>query len=135
MIDKPGQHERPSATLRDPPGMADSEAPSKLTSILLSGIRSHAVGIDLGTTLSAAAYISETGQTTMVRNGDGEFLTPSVVLFDRDKVVVGKRARAALGTQPESVVECVKREMGNKTYSRPIHGKQFPPEVIQAYIL
>jgi molecular chaperone DnaK len=71
----------------------------------------------------------------MVRNGDGEILTPSIVLFGRDKIVVGKHARAALATQPESVVECVKREMGNKIWARPIRGKELPPEVVQAYIL
>ena len=95
----------------------------------------HAVGIDLGTTLCAAAYISETGQTTMVRNGDGEILTPSVVLFEENKVVVGSQARSALGTHPDAVAEYVKRDMGSKTYSRTILGRRFPPEVIQAYIL
>jgi molecular chaperone DnaK len=97
--------------------------------------RPRAVGIDLGTTLSAAAYVSESGQTTMVRNCDGEILTPSVVLFERDKVVVGEKARSALRSRPEAVAEYAKRDMGNKTYSRPILGKSLPPEVIQAYIL
>src|ERR1051326_4806980 len=95
--------------------------------------RLYAVGIDLGTTLSAAAYISDTGQTTMVRNSEGDILTPSAVFFDCDKIVVGKRARAATGTQPDAVAEYAKRDMGNKTYSRPILGKRMPPEVIQAY--
>ena len=95
----------------------------------------HAVGIDLGTTLSAAAYVSKTGQTTMVRNSDGEILTPSVVFFARDKIVVGKNAQLALGASPDAVAECAKRDMGSKIYSRPIRGKHFPPEVIQACIL
>ncbi len=100
-----------------------------------SGARRHTVGIDLGTTLSAAAYISDTGQTTMVRNREGDILTPSVVLFEQDKIVVGKQARSALGTHPDAVAEYVKREMGSRTYSRTILGKRLPPEVIQAYIL
>src|SRR5258705_7519369 len=75
-----------------------------------SGILSRAVGIDLGTTLCAAAYISETGQTAMVRNGDGEILTPSVVLFGPDKIVLGKQSRLALRTPPDAVADYVKRE-------------------------
>lgn len=55
--------------------------------------RPRAVGIDLGTTLSAVAYISDSGQSTMIRNADGEILTPSVVLFEATDVVVGKKAR------------------------------------------
>jgi molecular chaperone DnaK len=79
--------------------------------------------------------MSETGQTAMVRNHDGEFLTPSVVLFDSDQVIVGTKARAAAGTRADAVAECVKRDMGSKTYSRPISGRRLPPEVIQACIL
>src|SRR5689334_7695520 len=127
----PRQPEERNPVFRDSWSRNESESQSPHRSMTLPETRSHAVGIDLGTTLSAAAYVSETGSTTMVRNADGEFLTPSIVLFDHNKIVVGKQARAALGAQPESVVECVKREMGNKTYSRPIHGKQLPPEVIQ----
>jgi molecular chaperone DnaK len=97
--------------------------------------RLHAVGIDMGTTQSAAAYISETGQTTMIRNSGGDILTPSVVLFDPHSVVVGKAARASLGTRYEAIADYAKREMGNKTYSRELLGKSLPPEVIQACIL
>ncbi len=100
-----------------------------------AGTRSRAVGIDLGTTLSAAAYVSNSGQTTMVRNSEGAFLTPSVVLFESDNVFVGEKARAATATCPDAVADYAKRDMGSKTYSRPILGKHVPPEVIQAYIL
>jgi molecular chaperone DnaK len=97
--------------------------------------RMRAVGIDLGTTISAAAYISDSGQSTMVRNAEGEILTPSVVLFAPNKIVVGKKARESAGRLPDAVADYAKRDMGNKTYSRPILGKRLPPEVIQAYIL
>lgn len=95
----------------------------------------RAVGIDLGTTLSAVAYISESGQSTMIRNADGDILTPSAVLFEPSGVVVGKKARDSIGTSPEAVADYAKRDMGNKTYSRPLNGQLLPPEVIQAYIL
>jgi molecular chaperone DnaK (HSP70) len=75
-------------------------------------VRSRVVGIDLGTTLCAAAYISETGQTAMVRNADGEILTPSVVLFGPDKIVVGKQSRLALATQPDAVADVCQARHG-----------------------
>lgn len=95
----------------------------------------RAVGIDLGTTLCAVAYVSDSGQSTMVRNSEGDILTPSVIRFDNDQIVVGKKAREAIGQSPDTIVQYVKREMGNKTFSQPIVGRQLPPEVLQAYIL
>ena len=53
-----------------------------------------AVGIDLGTTNSAMACLDESGRSTMVRNAEGELLTPSIVLFGDHEVVVGKRPAA-----------------------------------------
>lgn len=93
------------------------------------------IGIDLGTTFSAVAYIDESGRTAIVRNIEGDLLTPSVVLFTDDEVVVGKEARGATTVHPDLVAEWVKRDMGLPYYTRPIHGQRLPPEVIQACIL
>lgn len=95
----------------------------------------HAVGIDLGTTYSAVARVDETGRTSMVRNAEGELLTPSVVLFDHDETIVGKEAKKASPLYPGQVAECAKRDMGSEAYSRTIGGQSLPPEVIQACIL
>jgi len=94
-----------------------------------------AVGIDLGTTNSAIAWVDESGRSAMVRNAEGDLLTPSVVLFDDAEVVVGKEARNATTVHPEQVAEWVKRDMGSPVYGRPIRGEYLPPEVIQACIL
>ena len=93
------------------------------------------VGIDLGTTNSAVAYLDESGRTTMLRNSEGEYLTPSVVMFDDAEVIVGKEARRLSAVFPDRVAEWVKRDMGQPVYSRPIRGEYLPPEVIQACIL
>jgi len=93
------------------------------------------IGIDLGTTFSAVACLDTSGRSMMVRNGEGELLTPSVVLFSNREVIVGKDARAATTTRPDEVAEWVKRDMGSAAYHRPIHGEYLPPEVIQACIL
>ena len=94
-----------------------------------------AVGIDLGTTNSAAARIGDAGRTVMVRNSEGDLLTPSVVLFEDAEVVVGKSAQSATAVRPELVAQWAKRDMGLAAYSRPIRGEYLPPEVIQACIL
>lgn len=93
------------------------------------------VGIDLGTTYSAVAHLDDTGRPITLVNGEGELLTPSLVLFDGDEIIVGKEALKALGTESELVAECAKRDIGRVAYRRPIGGHQFPPEVIEACIL
>ena len=97
--------------------------------------RQTPVGIDLGTTFSTAAWVDESGRTEIVRNAEGELLTPSAVLFADRELVVGKEARSANTIHPEMVAEWVKRDMGLPYYTRPIHGRKLPPEVIQACIL
>ncbi|NUQ63235.1 MAG: Hsp70 family protein [Pirellulales bacterium] len=94
-----------------------------------------AVGIDLGTTFSVVAWVNDQGRTEVLRNTEGEILTPSIVLFEDAEVVVGKDARGALGVHPERVADFVKRDMGAPVYGRPIRGEFLPPEVIQACIL
>jgi molecular chaperone DnaK len=95
----------------------------------------RAVGIDLGTTFSVAAWVDQSGHTSVVRNLEGDLLTPSIVLFSDNEVVVGKEARMATMVEPDLVAEWVKRDMGLPYYRRKIHGKKLPPEVIQACIL
>ncbi|MFP6668245.1 MAG: Hsp70 family protein [Pirellulales bacterium] len=95
----------------------------------------RAVGIDLGTTYSAVACLDESGRSSVVRNTEGQLLTPSVVFFDENEVVVGKAAKQVAGLEPHRVAECVKRDMGSEFYSRAINGRQIPPEVVQACIL
>jgi molecular chaperone DnaK len=95
----------------------------------------QAVGIDLGTTNSAVAWVDESGRTAMLRNSEGDLLTPSVVFFDDAEVIVGKEAVRAATAQPDRVAQWVKRDMGAPVYSRPIRGQYLPPEVIQSCIL
>ena len=96
---------------------------------------SRAVGIDLGTTNSAAAWVDDTGRSAMIANAECELITPSIVYFGEREVVVGKFARKALADHPDMVAQWAKREMGAPAFAQPIHGHQLPPEVIQACIL
>lgn len=70
------------------------------------------LGIDLGTTNSAAALFD--GQATvLVRNAQGNVLTPSVVRIDgRGQATVGARARRSLESDPENTKAEFKRLMG-----------------------
>ncbi len=94
-----------------------------------------AVGIDLGTTYSAVAYIDDTGRPVTLVNAEGDLVTPSVVLFEGDTAVVGKEALKALATEAEQVAQCAKRELGERTFHKAIEGRAFPPEALEAFVL
>jgi molecular chaperone DnaK len=94
-----------------------------------------AVGIDLGTTYSVVAFLDPQGRPASIVNTNGDVLTPSVVLFEDDGVVVGKEAVAAAALEPDRVADCVKRDMGAKAYRKTIKGESIPPEVISSMIL
>jgi molecular chaperone DnaK len=94
-----------------------------------------AVGIDLGTTNSAIAWIDEIGAPSTLRNAEGDFITPSVILLEGENVVIGKEAVKAKGTDFDLVAECAKRELGALLFSKQLGERQFPPEVLQAWIL
>ncbi len=93
-----------------------------------------AVGIDLGTTYSAIARVNESGIPEVIPNAEGSPITPSVVLFDGESAVVGAVAKEALATDPENVVQLIKRHMGSKwVFSS--GGVTYRPEHISALIL
>ena len=95
----------------------------------------RAVGIDLGTTYSVAAWVDGSNRTEMIANCEGDILTPSAVVFEEDEILVGKQASKLGIIKADRLAECVKRDMGNPFYSRPIDGEYLPPEVIQACVL
>ncbi|NUM36477.1 MAG: Hsp70 family protein [Candidatus Brocadiae bacterium] len=92
-------------------------------------------GIDLGTTFSAIAYLDEHGKAAIIPNSDNERITPSVVLFDENEVIVGKIAKANAIADPEHIIQFIKREMGNREWERAFFGKTYTPESISALIL
>ena len=94
------------------------------------------IGIDLGTTFCAMAYVDAHGTPVTIPNAEGSLTTPSVVFFEPNgQVTVGVEARAAAVKYPHLVIECVKREMGERFYNREIQGKKLPPPAISALIL
>ncbi|MEW2291100.1 Hsp70 family protein [Streptomyces sp. NPDC006743] len=94
------------------------------------------VGIDLGTTYCAMAVADRAGSPSIVRNREGENITPSVVMFQGDTVVVGSQAKRSAATAPDHVVQFVKRYMGE---TNPVYhsesGTPYRPEEISALLL
>lgn len=99
-------------------------------------------GIDLGTTYSCIAYVDEYGKAVIIPNQEHSLTTPSVVLFDGEDCIVGEEAKNSALLNPESVVEMVKRHMGEANW-RFTHGvassssdaEEYTPEEISSYIL
>lgn len=94
------------------------------------------VGIDLGTTFSAIAYVNDYGKPEIITNLEGDRTTPSVIFFeDDDEIIVGKEAFNQAIVAPERVVRFIKREMGNPSFRLNIDGKDYLPEDLSAMIL
>lgn len=94
------------------------------------------VGIDLGTTNSAAA-VFDGERTDLVRNAQGGVLTPSVVRIDaKGKLSVGERARRLLDQDPQNVRTEFKRLMGSAhTVRFAAAGIEKKPEELAAEVL
>ena len=94
------------------------------------------VGIDLGTTFSAVAFIDEKGNPQIIQNRQGETTTPSAVLFGKGKPVVGSPAKMKSISDAQNYEAFAKRHMGEKTYSfTNKQGESFKAEEISGLIL
>ncbi|MBX8640047.1 MAG: molecular chaperone DnaK [Thermoplasmata archaeon] len=95
------------------------------------------IGIDLGTSNSAAAVI-EGGRPTIIPSAEGTSIGgkafPSVVAFTKDGVLVGEPARRQAITNPTGTIFAAKRKMGTD-YKYKVGGKEYTPQQISALIL
>ncbi|MDR1993329.1 MAG: molecular chaperone DnaK [Nitrososphaerota archaeon] len=101
-------------------------------------ISQKVLGIDLGTTNSAAA-IYEGGHATVIPSAEGPTMAgkmfPSVVAFTKDgQLLVGEPAKRQATTNPEGTLFEIKRKMGSN-YKANIYGKEYSPQQISAFIL
>ena len=94
-----------------------------------------AVGIDLGTTSSAIAYVDEGGRPAVICNRDGRSMTPSAVLLRGKELAIGQRAASELPVDPDHVIDQPKRLLGQTSMSRMLDGQEYSPEVFTALIL
>jgi molecular chaperone DnaK len=104
----------------------------------MSEKREKIIGIDLGTTNSAAAVVMG-GKPVIIPSAEGPTVAgkmfPSVVAFTKDgQLLVGEPARRQAVTNPEGTVREAKRLMGT-TKTITLHGKDYTPQQISAFIL
>jgi molecular chaperone DnaK len=100
--------------------------------------RERILGIDLGTTNSAAAVVLG-GKPTIIPSAEGSTVAgkmfPSVVALTRDgQLLVGEPARRQAVTNPEGTIREIKRKMGTD-YKLKVFGKEYTPQQISALIL
>jgi len=99
---------------------------------------SKIIGIDLGTSNSAAAVL-EAGRPKIIPSSEGTTLYgkafPSIVAFTKDnQMLVGEPARRQAISNPSGTVSAAKRKIGSN-YKYNIYGKEYSPQQISAFIL
>jgi len=95
----------------------------------------YSLGVDLGTTFSAAATVDETGLASMVGLGNRAMEIPTVVHVAPDGALsVGELAERQATTDPTGIAREFKRRVGDTT---PIYagGATFTPEGLTAHVL
>ncbi len=92
------------------------------------------IGIDLGTTNSVCA-IWKDGKAQLIPNRFDEYMTPSVVSFEKGgKIHIGQAAKTRAVLYPKESVKAFKRYMGtDKTYK--IHGTLYTPVELSSLII
>jgi molecular chaperone DnaK len=102
------------------------------------------VGIDLGTTFSAAAIYEADGATKVIPNMDGELVTPSVVnLRDENDPVCGRAAVHKWAYETDLTATLFKRTMGKcdtqgkpiPAFVHPVSGRVYAPEELSSMLL
>ncbi|BAB59629.1 heat shock protein [DnaK] [Thermoplasma volcanium GSS1] len=99
---------------------------------------SKIIGIDLGTSNSAAAVVIS-GKPTVIPSSEGVSIGgkafPSYVAFTKDgQMLVGEPARRQALLNPEGTIFAAKRKMGTD-YKFKVFDKEFTPQQISAFIL
>ena len=94
------------------------------------------IGIDLGTTYSAVATISENGRPEVVRNADGECTTPSVVYFpENGDPIVGAEAKEYQAVGENDVASFFKRYMGDPDFFQTFRGRKYSSTDLSTIVL
>jgi len=100
---------------------------------------SKVIGIDLGTSNSAAAHM-ETGRPVIIPSAEGAGVSsgkafPSCVAFTKEgQRLVGEPARRQAAVNPEGTILAAKRKMGTD-FKFEAHGKSYAPQEVSAFIL
>ena len=97
---------------------------------------SISVGIDLGTTFSAVAYIDPKRKSSqIIPNREGKRITPSVIQFLDGDIIFGSEAEDAYNAGEPNCVATFKREMGNDEPYCYIDGVPYTSEKLSSLLL
>lgn len=87
----------------------------------------ESIGIDLGTTNSCIA-VANGGSVEIVTNAEGERVTPSTILHENNKNIVGRTAARKAVKSPERTVQEPKRKIGTEWAFTTPEGEDYPAE-------
>ncbi|MDR1149267.1 MAG: Hsp70 family protein [Spirochaetaceae bacterium] len=94
------------------------------------------VGIDLGTTFSAVAYIDpQTKLPKIIPNREGKNITPSVIQFVNGRAIFGSEAESAFNAGQSGCAATFKRGMGKSGAYCFIDDKSYTAEDLSALLL
>lgn len=94
------------------------------------------VGIDLGTTFSAVAYINpKTKLPQIIPNREGKHITPSIIQFYDGDVIFGSDAEDAYNTGEPNCAASFKRGMGRDETQCYIDGEPYTAEQLSTLLL
>lgn len=88
------------------------------------------IGIDLGTTFSVAAYVTESGEPKAIPDSKGNSLLPSVVsIGDSGAILIGDEAKHQRVVKPTLTISSVKRLMGKGSREMDLKSEYIPYSV------
>lgn len=94
------------------------------------------IGIDLGTTFSAAAVLDKRkGVPVIIPNRDGERITPSVIQFQDGNIIVGSEAKEAYESGERGCTSAFKRSMGSDEVYCTIDSVSYTPVQLSSIML
>lgn len=94
-----------------------------------------AIGINLGTTNCAVAYVDDSGQPKIIKNCFGDCIIPSVILFSPSgELIFGVEAKQQIACEKGNTFCYFKRDMGTDTIY-PYKDKNYSPVELSSYLL
>ena len=95
----------------------------------------HVIGIDLGTTYSAVAYVNEAGKAEIIRNEHSKTVTPSLIYFGRNELLLGDEAKEQQKVGKVEIASFFKRNMDDQNFLLTFHGKDYTAIDLSALML